>query len=286
MIENVTSETQFVYHYTKARTALDYILRNRSLRFGPYNRTNDPKESKNWQFDFGTNEERDLGKYSMKALSEHLSSGLKRKTKLACFSMDSTPLTGNHLNDIYKRGFCKPRMWAQYAENHTGVCLVFDFKKLSKLVALAADKSLLLSGPVEYVNRNMLRRLNSPDDQQYVINIDYLEQVGKDEYIRAHLATHYHRLFFEKMLDWRDESEWRYVVFSESDDDLIVDIENSLTGIIFGENTQEETIEGIMKDTAKLGLRYMGLKWKNCSPWYDYANPRYLQRIHGSPRLN
>ena len=284
MIENVTSANQFVYHYTKASTALDHILKTRTLRFGNYKNTNDPKETKSWKFDLGTNEECDLGKYNMSELSRWLSSELKHKTKLACFTMDSGPLTGNHINDIFKRGFCKPRMWDQYAENHSGVCLVFHHEKLSGLIRSTFETNyLVLSGPVKYIDRRVIRNLNNPDDQQYTINIDYLEAVGRETYVGTHLSTHYQRLYFEKMTDWRDESEWRYVVFADSKDELYLDMKDSLSGIVFGENAQEIIIQSIMELTDSWGLKYMGLKWKNCSPWYDYGNLRYVPGIKNSP---
>jgi hypothetical protein len=284
MIENITSSKQYLYHYTKACTALDYIVANHTLQLGSYTGTNDPKESKIWEFNLGINEERDLGKYKMSELSEWLSMALKGKTKLACFSMDSDGLSGNHMQDIFKRGFCKPRMWAQYASGHTGVCLVFDRQKLEALINRAYSKDkLVLNGVITYKNRNIVPDLYHPDDQQYMINIDYLETVGRDAYVEAHLRTHYKRLFFEKMEDWKDESEWRCVVFSQNDENLYLNFEDSMVGIMFGENTEEKFVQYIMDATESWGLRYMGLKWKNCSPWYDYGNLRYIPGIKNSP---
>lgn len=94
MIENLTSADKFLYHYTSSSTAIEHILKDRSLRLGSYTKTNDPKESKTWQFSLGTNESRDLGKYKMEEMSNWLSNELKLKTKLACFSMDTAPLSG------------------------------------------------------------------------------------------------------------------------------------------------------------------------------------------------
>lgn len=282
MIEHVTSTDSFLYHYTKTSTARDFILKDRSLRFSSYSGTNDPKETKTWQFDLGTNENRDLGKYKMDELSTWLSSELKRAARLACFSMDSGPLTGNHLSEIFKRGFCKPRMWAQYAENHSGVCIVFDRIKLTQQIAAQFGRSHnLLFGAVKYVDRSVIRRL---DDQPYMINLDVLESVGKKEYPNLHLRTHYQRLFFEKMTDWRDEVEWRWIVFAEhDDDDLYLKLEGCVAGIMFGEKTAEKDIQDIMDQTESWGIRYMGLKWKNCSPWYDFGNLRYMPGIKNSP---
>ena len=273
MIDRCTSADRLLYHYTKASTATSHILKNRLLQFGSYAHANDPKESKAWRFSLGTNEDRDLGKYTMEELSVWLSKELKGRAKLACFSTDTAPLTGDHMKDIFNRGFCKPRMWANYAENHTGVCLVFEREKIRKLIEKQFRSCIVLNDYVTYVNRCVIPNLSQ---QQYTINVDYLESVGREVYVRSHLKTHYRQLFFEKMMDWRDESEYRWVIFSDSADALSLDIEDCLVGIIFGENTKEDDIEQVMEMTASWGLDYMGLKWKNCSPWYDYPNLRYV----------
>lgn len=280
MIENVRDASQYLYHYTSSTTAVDHILKSGLLRFGNYTRTNDPKETKTWQFSFGTNTNRDLGAYKMTEESAWLSSRLKSRARLLCFCMDSAPLSGIHMTDIFRRGFCKPRMWAQYASNHTGVCLVFDRELLSAAIEKQVAKShLVLSGAVEYVDRGIASDLFK--DQQYMINVDFLEEVGRDHYPRHHLETHHRRLFFEKMMDWRDESEWRFIAFANSDQDLFVAYGSSLVGIMFGEDTPIDVIRSIMGVPGS--RRYMGLKWKNCSPWYDYGNLLYTPGIEKSP---
>lgn len=281
MIENVTSSDAFLYHYTKASTARNLIFPNGTLLFGRYIETNDPKETKAWQFDLGTNNNIDLGAYKMGELSTWLSNELKQNARLACFSKDSAALTGNHLQDIFKRGFCKPRMWVQYAEKHSGVCLVFDLKKLTQQIEEQfGHSSLVLAGAVEYVDRSVVRSLV---DQQYMINLDVLESVGRTAYVDLHLRTHYPRLFFEKMVDWRDETEWRWIVFNNTSGELYLNITKCLSGVMFGENTDEKEIQEIMEQTESWGIRYMGLKWKNCSPWYDLGNLRYMRGIKSSP---
>ena len=89
MIENFTSSDKYLYHYTSADTTFEYIIGNHTLQFSSYIGTNDPKESKVWEFDLGTNGGCDLGNYKMTKMSEWLSVALKGKAKLACFSMDS-----------------------------------------------------------------------------------------------------------------------------------------------------------------------------------------------------
>ena len=282
MIENVTTADKFLYHYSKVTTAVDYILKDRSLMLGRYNTTNDPKETKSWQFNLGTNEDRELGKYNMAEESAWLSHELKYRARLACFCMDSSPLSGNHLDDIFKRGFCKPRMWAQYAEKHTGVCLVFDRRKLSKSIdEQFASKHLVMSGPIKYVDRSIAPNLYL--DQPYIINVDVLESVGRNAYPQLHLKTHYQTLFFEKMTDWQNENEWRWVVFTNSDEEIFVNYGSALVGLVFGEDTSDKAVQDMMNLTESCSLRYMGLKWKNCSPWYDFANLRYMPSVKDSP---
>lgn len=271
MVEHVRNSTTYLYHYTSAETAINHILRTKMLRFGAYAKTNDPKETKTWHFDTGTNTDIDLGKYSSADLSPWLSGQLKERTRLLCFSMDREPITGDHITDIFNRGYCKPRMWSQYADNHRGVCLVFDRERLLQLIEKQVGNScLFFTGAVAYVDWGIARDLYK--DQQYLINVDVLEAAGRSEYAKRHLATHWQKLFFEKMTDWRDESEWRCVAFANSEADLRVAYTGALDGIVFGEDTTPETIQTIINLSAGGGTRFVGLKWKNCSPWYDYWN--------------
>lgn len=110
--------------------------------------------------------------------------------------MDTAPLSGNHMDDIFRRGFCKPRMWAQYAERHAGVCLVLDRQKLNESVEKRFGLShRIFTGPVNYVDRSVIRRL---EDQAYSINVDHLQSVGRQNYARDHLLTYLQAVFFRK----------------------------------------------------------------------------------------
>jgi len=283
VIENFTNPEKFVYHYTTAETALNWILPRRKLKLGRYADTNDPKESKTWWFDLGTNEHADLGQYNMDELAGWLDVKLKAGARVLCCSTDTAPLTGDHMQDIFNRGYCKPRMWSQYGGAHSGVCLVLDKADLSKAIDVdLGDEFTRVEGPIQYRNRSILSDLRDPDDQQYTINVDHLERVGRDNYPGDHFYSHYKRLFFENMCDWSAECEWRYIVFSETDRDAFVSIEKCLRGVIFGDLAAADTIDNVMRETGDLPISYMGLKWKNCSPWYDYQNLKYVFGPGGS----
>lgn len=187
---------------------------------------------------------------------------------MACLSQDSGPLTGSHIHDISRRGFCKPRMWAQYGDNHRGVCLVFDRERLEKQIeAQLVGKYPILLGPVKYIDRSIARDVF--EEQQYTINVDVLERDGRDSYFRLHLQAHYESLFFEKMMDWRDEGEWRLLAFSASAEPLYLKFENALIGLVFGDEISEDDRRRVYEVNHGRGVHHVGLAWKNCSPWYD-----------------
>ncbi len=275
MIMNVTDPEKYLYHYTSAGTAIAHILKNQTLRLSPYTSTNDPKESKQWLFDFISYiDNSDLAEQQRDEMSEWLSGALKRDTRLVCFSRDTNPLTGNHLLDIFNRGYCKPRMWAQYGDKHKGVCLVFDSQRLQQQIgAQLAAHAPLMRGAVQYRDRGIAGDIF--DDHAFTINVDELKVYGKDGYPGVHLTRHHHKLFFEKMTDWAAEDEYRWIAFSKSPEPLHLSYGNALVGIMFGDDTSDDHKREVAKLTSGKGIELRSLRWKNHSPWYDFERSNY-----------
>lgn len=272
LIIGMQTPDRLVYHYTTKSTALDFILKDRTLKLGSISKTNDPKEKKQWSFTPATNGASDLTKVNAKDLSEGLSRALKQNTKVACFCRDQQPLSGDHIRDIFFRGWSKPRMWAQYAENHTGVCLVFDRQRLDEAVVRAFGfYSKVYRGEVLYVNRSIAYDWGG----DFTAHMDAINQHGFDRYAEMHFDEFRRTLFFEKMHDWRDESEFRWIVADNDAEDKFVNIAASLVGIIYGDEAGPEVIKQMMGLTSDLPLLHMSLQWKNSSPWYDFLNPLY-----------
>lgn len=261
---------RMVYHYTRSATVIDHILAKRQLRFCGLAATNDPKESKQWHFDAGTNGVGDLGKYPLAELSARMSAKFKEQTSLVCFSKDRQ-LTGVHIQEIFQRGFCKPRMWAQYGENHAGICLIFERSKLADAIreAVRPVAGMLIEGSVSYRNRPLLRNLSNREDQAFEVNVDHLEQHGENQYVLDHIATHYKQMFFEKCRDWRDEDEYRWVAVGVPGP-FDFDYKDSLRGVVFGASCTCETINKVAMLTAGMGLWYEQLVWKSSRVWYSF----------------
>lgn len=271
MIFDVKDEGQFLYHYTKSRTAIDYILKDRSLRLSAIRGTNDPKEVKDWEFSLGTNQPDGLRGSRFLELSSEFSSALKDQTRVLCFSMDEGPLSGGHIQDVSLRGFARPRMWAQYAEDHNGVCLVFDKKKLKEdffKLQHSENSALLIDGPVVYRNRT---HLFYPTKNPFIIDCDLYESRGLKATLGDHVQRFYKELFFEKMTDWSAEREFRFILFTSFEGDVFLDISKSIRGVIVGESVAASEVKSILAHLR--GVEVMRLDWINGSPWYDFGNP-------------
>ncbi|EHU1305756.1 DUF2971 domain-containing protein [Acinetobacter baumannii] len=254
----------YLYHYTKASTAIDYILKNKNLQLGSMLNTNDPKESKNWLFELGTNENADLDKYDLFDTSSKVDFIIKSSTYMLCFTKDKE-LTGDHIQDITKRGYGHSRMWAQYAANHTGICLIFEKKLLEKSFIATFNSYTYFMQDVKYIDRFIGER-----DSAYIVNVDYLEKLGLEDYALAHAETYKNRLFFEKLEDWKNENEYRLILQGYKNKQLLFPYEHSLKGIVFGASCSEADIQNIVDLTHNMGIEYIQLKWRNCSPWYDF----------------
>jgi hypothetical protein len=208
-------------------------------------------------------------------LSAKMTNALKEFTKVACFCQDTPPLTGNAIPDVFSRGWTKPRLWSHYASEHRGVCLAFNRTRLDAAIrSHFTNRAHVYAGEVSYVNRSI------PYDWQgdFTIIREDLDSLGFDAYVQSHIKQSVWPLFFEKMADWRDEREFRWLVFDNTGDDVFVDISDSLEAIMYGQRTRKSDIVRIMQATSDLSLCHMGLKWTNSSPWYDFVNPLYQSK--------
>lgn len=218
---------KFLYHYTTIETALEKILPNGNLRFSEIINTNDPRERKNWNFVLTCPSPKiPQGDKYLEIIAE-ANCIFKRNCKLLCFSSDVTDENANTFN-LTINGFKHPRMWAQYAENHRGICLVFEKKKLSKNIAESLkDKGILHHGYVNYT-----QSIHSYD--AFHLNYDEICFKGLNIYLMEHLSKFYRELFFEKNIDWRDECEYRWVIIGNNSNEEYVSIRNAICGVIVG----------------------------------------------------
>lgn len=110
---------KLICHYTEREIAIEKILFTRSLRFNELKNTNDP-----WEYKKNINPSIRNGNDLFRAI------GKSNETQFQSEKVKSLSFT----KDLSKiRCFENQLMWSHYAENHKGICLVFDERKLKKL---------------------------------------------------------------------------------------------------------------------------------------------------------
>jgi len=206
-----------IYHYTKLNTAIEFILPSMALRTNFLNQMNGPKESQKWSFgsvnlpyeslytDLDFNAGNDVAHFeSMYRLGEEI----KSRIQATCFV---------HSDDY--DGYENEMMWAQYSDNHKGVCLEID--------------------------EELFIEENSHLDFFKFQNIDYVPQkndwvhwndkLTKDENIDQHIKRDFKSLFLSKSHYWEKEFEKRLLIIAN--DYCFLNIKKSLTAVYYGLST-------------------------------------------------
>ena len=116
---------------------------------------------------------------------------IKERCRLLCFSQNY------EVNGIGQEGTNHPAMWAHYAENSKGVCLVIDKEEFIKRNKPILDTHFYQFEDVSY------NIFNTPDDEE----IDYKAETP-EEFIK----NNWKGLFFLKHKDWENEDEHRLFI--------------------------------------------------------------------------
>jgi len=256
------AQQTFIFHYTKAETALRYILPNRTLRLSSYAGTNDPREAKDWLFALVSSQDRAPPGEAIR-VSKELSQILKSNSRLACFCSDGSgwaPERPINLSDT--DGWTRARMWAQYADNHRGVVLVFNRRRLLENARVSLrGKGALFFGHTLYAPQH-----HSADMLPFVVDYSKWSTSSPKDYAEHHLEQHRDWLFFTKHADWAQEQECRLVFYGESGADEYISIEEALVEICVGEAVDEADVAALAKLASNLGCTISRIFWRNGMP--------------------
>ncbi|PHR71869.1 MAG: hypothetical protein COA67_05625 [Lutibacter sp.] len=206
-----------IYHYTKLSTAIEFILPSMNLRTNFLNKMNGPKENQKWSFG-GINvpyetlyAELDYNVDSDKAHFDSMfkfGEEIKSKIQATCFVY----------SDKYK-GFENEMMWAQYSENHKGICLELDTELFIK------ENSQLDIFKFQNINYE-------PKKDEWVY---WNRNMSKDENIEQFIKRNFENLFLSKSHYWEKEFEKRLLILAKNH--CYLNIKESLTGIYYGLST-------------------------------------------------
>jgi hypothetical protein len=206
-------------------------------------------------------------------LQRVLNAHLKHSWRVGCFVFDVSEATVSvnssgtqTLSAMYERGYARPRMWAQYAQDYRGACLVLDRSKLDAAIrsAAAAQGQLALHAPVTYSNPDPAPDPFKP--HHFVMVLDRLRQVGVERACAEHVRAFWHELFMLKARDWEHERELRWIVSAVDDRDFFVDIKDCCVGIALGDRAPMSARRAVCSFAKQRGTELAVMSWKNGFP--------------------
>lgn len=265
--ENVMFNKETVCHYTSKDKAIS-ILYNKQINFSPFKACDDPRESKQWNFDF-------IGSAQRACLESHngalsiFDNFIKNNCLLLCFcgwnseemNFKNNAIT-DYRQDYYRVGWARSRMWSQYGAKHTGVCLVFDRNQLEERFNSIFKTNKKFTGRVEY--QHYLEGFVRARKIESINIIKY----GVDKVLEILIDKYYHEYFFLKSMDYRDEHEYRLVATVDHSCSVELPIESSLKGVIVGVDFPKEEyehIDALAQNCNSVVKRYF-LSWQEGRP--------------------
>ena len=228
-----------LFHYTKFDSFIK-IIETMTLRSSPIKKLNDLNEANIDNLDWG---------------GEFLSMmDARRYVKEKCSVISFTK--NYKIGSNYQYGSNHPSMWAHYADDSNGVCMVLDKHLLNELNKKSLKGVFNKTEVVKYCH------CCSPDDA-------VMNNLGNDssEFVRKN----YRELFFKKHLDWKSEREVRF--FAESPE-LYLNIKGAIKYIILGER--------LSKDKDRL-IKIVEQIISPGTQSYHYLIPRSFAEMRPSP---
>jgi hypothetical protein len=257
---------EFYYHYTSAATAFRDILPSGELRLGPMAGVRDPIENKDWMRTMSHVDIPNTGKVESGPILERIQR-VKDETMLLCLTRDIADFEDDDHAAPYGRGCARPRMWEQYGEDHAGVCLLFDRRRLHHQLAT----NLASYGNGNYwafeVESSILEFAGYSPARSPSIN-DMLDWGGGDlsKGLELHLRKYVRPVFFLKIGDWASEQEFRYLVFRDVPHPIYVSFGGNLRAVVLGEKYPDWQLPVARAATAKAGAELHRVVWGASPP--------------------
>lgn len=273
-----------LYHYTRREVALEKILPQRALKLGSLGETNDPREMQEWGFPVGNipagldisamdKEGRLLFLEEMNVLQREANCIRLEEWWFLSLSCDDPDLVAPDLTrpdfSHFKYGYARSRIWAQYAQDHAGICLEFDGPALDKAIRSASQtETNVFCGRVEYHDEFNLRRAVTTNSPAFMLDYSAIQKLGGENGLRAHIRKHYDSFFLEKTPEWASEQEFRWLVNESRDphDPILVDISTALTAVIVGVKFPSVYEPSVRVLCDSLGVRLERMTWSNRVP--------------------
>lgn len=136
---------KYLFHYTRRDRAFARIVPDGQLRFSPLDRLRDPLENKPWTLgvaQYGGEVNNGVGLRARLAAGwalNTLANSVRTRARILAFTHDAP---GYEDFAAFGRGWARASMWEHYAENHLGVCLVFDKERAVSAIGSSLHAAL------------------------------------------------------------------------------------------------------------------------------------------------
>jgi hypothetical protein len=161
----------------------------------------------------------------------------------------------------FAKGWSRARMWEQYAQNHAGVCLVFDRDRLTANIAADLERQLGIRPyhrDVEYSQTGGERYIN--------LSLGQFPEEVDDAFVRQYIEAHNYELFFQKTLDWQTEHEYRFVTTASPDEPLYAGYGDALVGIVVGWKIPDWERPAVIDAAHAVGVEPVEMNWSMGKP--------------------
>ena len=255
---------RLVCHYTTASTALEHILTTMRLRLGPIADTNDPWEGRRPAggmmrgVPFVPTGD-DFPHFFFEARNEM--DRVLNLARVACLCRNEA-LSSSRSIGLSRMAWARDRMWAQYADRHRGVCLLFDRDELiASFQKALGDQGGCLAEDVTY----------SDADPLPVPDLDAFMQ-SPTEYPLGYRNLHARPLYFMKREDWSGEREFRVaaLVKQAKDPFAFVPIKGPLKSLIVGHRFPRAYRPSVLESCKRAGIRPFAFSYSPEPRIHDY----------------
>lgn len=264
--DSMLCQDDTIFHYTKGSIALEHILSTNQFRFSSLNNANDPREYKDWiesgvggVGDFSSNEN---FREKWGEAKQEINRIRRFDFKVGSFCSNKRKPIAHNAESNINHGYTKSRMWAQYGDNHYGVCLVFSNQRMVKAIKSQIDKGVVFfhdrvdyspdrSVPPEVLRFDGNALIKTPDLQTFALE---------------HINTHYKKVFFIKHTDYQDEDEFRLIVYYPEAENVFLDISNCIQAVIVGDRFHKVYHSLTKQLCSSLNIEYRRLYWSDGRP--------------------
>lgn len=248
-------EDGLVSHYTKVNY-LENILAKGQILLSPVKNMDDPRESSlSWIDTVGIGQEFDKASWQK---AKNMKRDAGKYLRVFCTAQPK-PKNKHNNSAVENSSYCRPRMWSQYGDNFKGFCILFEKEKLIEAIeSEKRENDFLIHDSISYPNWL--------DIVQGGATIEYGSNISLEEKNVLELINHNKMLrsiYFKKGYDWQEEYEYRWLLYSERTEKILVNVPEAIHTVVLGNEFPESKYEEVKSYCENLDCKCFALNYRH-----------------------